>query len=83
MAKKMKLGQAEKSRQPISGQKEVIIDIEPDGTVIVEGYGMTNECHEITGQLEAALGSVEYSEDKDDFGKKQPIVKKKKTGVTM
>ena len=82
MAENVKLGQAEESRKPISGNKEIIIDIEPDGTVIFEGFNMTKECHEITKHLEEVLGQIEYTEDKEDFGKKQPIISKGKIGVT-
>ena len=83
MAENVKLGQAEKTRMPLSGQKEFIIDIEPDGSVIVDGFNMAGECHELIDHIVASLGEIEYTEDKEDFNKKQPIVTKGKTGVTI
>jgi len=81
MAEKTKLDQ--KTRKPLStGQKEIVIDVEVDGNVVMEGFDLHDSCHDITKELENEIGEVIQSENKDDYYKKQPIVKKNKTGVT-
>jgi len=80
--KQTKLDTKERARTATSNEREIIIDIDANGNAEVEVLNAHGECHELTDQLERAIGLIESSEDKDDFYKKQPIVKKSQVKTT-
>lgn len=59
--------------------EEIIIDIEPNGDVHIEGKNFTGpECEKVTAAIEEALGSVTSKRHKPEFHR-QPEVRKKAT----
>lgn len=53
-------------------QKEIIVDITPDGKVKIEAVGYSgNACEKATAAIEAALGVVKSRKRKPEYQQKQ------------
>ena len=57
--------------------EEIVIDIDTDGNVTVEGKGFVGtECTALTKEIEAALGTVERRNLKPEYRQTKVVLKK-------
>lgn len=57
--------------------KEIIIDIDEDGTPTIEGIGFQGpECKQFTDKIEKALGVVQSVKEKPEYKRSRPLVRK-------
>ena len=60
-------------------QKEIIVDIAPDGSVKIEGNNFTGKgCQQATKWLELAMGKMTATKTKPEFYQ-QPKIQQKQT----
>ena len=61
------------------GQKEVIIDIDPDGNCSIEGKGFVGpECGKFLAEIEEVLGTDAVHTDKPEYTQRR-VIKQRNT----
>lgn len=56
----------------MSGQKRIIIDVDPDGNCSIEGEGFIGpECSHFMSEIEEALGTQTSQRDKSEYNQRQ------------